>query len=955
MATLPVIGRSDDLVRVDAALDRAAHEQPGLVLMVGEAGVGKTTLLTATRERAVDLDFIVATGGCALETVGTGFSPFRAAFRQLATSRPAELTAALSANVVVGALLPASLRTAPSASGSPDPDELYDGVLGLLGDLGQTAPVFLALEDLHWADRSTLELVSYLVHNLSGERVLLAATARREDLEPGAAPTTTVAELGRQQTTERIDLYGLDLTAMGDLVEATGRTLDAGAVRALHHRTGGNPFYALELLDAGSTDIGSIPPSVRDTLTIRFDRLRRDHAEIVRAASVIDEIDAGFLAAIVPTSVETAETALRRGTDAGLFVTDPNSGVVAFRHALVREVAYSTLLASERRRLHEAVATGLEHQPDTDRALIAHHYVAAGRTADALRTSIVAARDATRSYAAPEAIGHFQRAVELWDRVDPDQRPTDVDLETLLRDATTAALDAAAPEGVEFGRRLLALEGRADPDARAVDAAHIAEVLWEHHHEQEAEEALAHATELLDGRASSPALVRVQQRQAFQLLMRGQREAGRDLAREALQVARELGDTDGEVMALIRVALAEAALGAVDGMTLLQEAFDAAWATGSAHETGRAAVNWVLLLHTSGRLDGAIEAGRRALAAADDLRMGPSMRAVLAALLARPLIDVGDWDAAEELLGDLRLPNAPRYRAYITLVTAELATARGDRQLAQWALDDSRGFGLIIVLALRRACVEAELALDHDEPHVTREVADAHLPLAMFVADSSHARLSYFALRALRPGDQAAADEYLAGAEARAEVVTALPIGTPLDLPAWMAAVRGAHARVVGESAVDHWARAIDLFTTSGQVVRAGWARAHHAIDLVDERRAVDIATLELSETYGFATRLGAVPLRRMIEDVVRRGRLDVAGVERQAHGDLGLSEREGQVLALVAAGLTNRQIGQELFISPKTASVHVSNILRKIGATTRGEAAAIAHRTGIAPDAAVR
>ena len=275
---------------------------------------------------------------------------------------------------------------------------------------------------------------------------------------------------------------------------------------------------------------------------------------------------------------------------------------------------------------------------------------------------------------------------------------------------------------------------------------------------------------------------------------------------------------------------------------------------------------------------------------------------------------------------------------------------RGDEDQVRRSLEDSRGFRLILVLALRRACVEAEFALDQGEPHLTREIVDAHLALAGLLPDTTHARLSYLAMRALPEDAVDAADGYLAAAEARAKVVAAVPAGPPAELGAWLAANRAAHARVCGASAVVHWEEAVREFAAAGQVVRAGWARAHHAIDLVDERRAVEVATLELSETYGLATRLGAQPLRRMIEDVVRRGRLEVVGVDRHPDGDLGLSEREEQVLGLVAAGMTNRQIGEQLFISPKTASVHVSNILRKIGASTRGEAAAIAHRAGVGP-----
>ncbi len=295
----------------------------------------------------------------------------------------------------------------------------------------------------------------------------------------------------------------------------------------------------------------------------------------------------------------------------------------------------------------------------------------------------------------------------------------------------------------------------------------------------------------------------------------------------------------------------------------------------------------------------------------------------------------------------MRFPNAQRLRTSVAVSVAELATAKGDVDLARRTLAEGR-FDLIFVLLLRRACLEAELALLEGAPHVARSVVDEHLPLAEFILDSSYARLSALALRSLPLGDRASADSYLVGAERRSVAVCAAPVGPPVDQPGWLSATRAAHARVCGQPASGLWGDAVNGFGAARLVVRRCWAQYEQAGALVDESGDRERAAALAADAHAVASRLGAEPLRRSIESLVRRARLDVPGVERLAEGDLGLTAREAEVLRLVAAGRTNREIAGALYISTKTASVHVSNILRKVGATNRGEAASIAHREGL-------
>jgi DNA-binding NarL/FixJ family response regulator len=949
-----VVGRTDDLAVVAAVLDRALAEDPGAILVLGEAGVGKTTLVRAATGLAAARGFATAIGACAEGASGTSFAPFRAALRALVPAfRDGVVADALGAAPAAAVLLPAALRPAAPRDASPDAGELYDAVLELIGRLAAEQPVLLAFEDLHWADRSTLELLSFLVRNVAGDRVMIVGTARTEDLALDAPAGRTVTELARVATTTRMDLHGLERAELRELAVSAGIVLDGAGVDALHARTGGNPFFALELLDAGVATAGPLPPSVTDTIELRLGTLPDATVRAIRAAAVAGAVvDTELVATVLDAAPETVERALREALALGVLVPDPATGEVAFRHALVREVAYAGLLASERRRLHEAVAIALEARPDTDAALLAHHFHAANRPADALRTSVAAARAAAGEYGSVDALGHYTRAVGLWKVVTPSERPVDPGRTELLREAMLCALNVGAVhEGAELGTRLLEeREPGADPERWALDAARQAELCWELGDAAQATALLDRADRVLEGRAESVARVRIQERRAFQAIVTGRRQEGRELANEALEIARRVDDAEAVLVALNRVALAATASGDKDGQALLREAFEAAWAARLPLETTRAGVNMLLLLHTGCRLQDAIEAGTRALDAARDLAVGPSNEAALTALHARALIDVGEWEQAEDLLAGLHLPNALRLRTYAAIAIAELATAKGDHERARRALAEGR-FDLIVVLALRRAGIEAELALADGAPNVARSIVDDHLPLAEMIFDGSHARLTAFALAAVPAGERILADHYLDAARRRAEVVAAIAAAAPADVACWLATAEARHAGVVGAPTVERWREAVERFGAAGLVVRRAWAQVQEATAIVEAGDDRGTAAELVAEAHAFAVRLGAEPIRRDAESLVRRARLDVPGVARVPEGDLGLTDREAEVLRLVAAGRTNREIATELFISAKTASVHVSNILRKVGASTRGEAAAIAHERGIVGD----
>ena len=945
-----VVGRAADLARIAELLDRALDDEPATVLVFGEAGVGKSTTLQAAAGLAHDRGFVTATGSCSDGDSGTSFAPIRVALRGLLGAYGAGVVAAaVEERPAVSLLLPPRWRSADEPGTSADVGELYDSVLGLIGALAAERPLVLALEDLHWADRSTLELLSFVARNLIGERVVLVGTVRSEDLATEHPAGRAVTELARLASATRIELAGLDVGAFAEMVAAAGVSLDGAAVAALHQRTGGNPFYALELLAAGATSSGPLPPSVTDAIEIRLAGLSSDALAGVRAAAGAGVVDVPVLAAMVERAEPSVEDSLRAAVAAGVLVADSQSGETRFRHALVREVTYGTLLTSERRRLHEAAAEALSKKAEVDAAQLAHHYLAANRPADALRTSIAAARAEAGAFGSVDAIDHYMHAAETWNVVPPADRPTELTYEDLLQEAMVCAVNVGAlDEGATVGSRLLdALDARADPERWALCAARLSELRWELGDGAGASTLLDRAEEHLSGHPDCIAQVRVLERRAFQAITSGRQAEGRDIARAAVDAALRIGDAESIAVALNRVAIASSSLGDADSVERLLEAFDAAWRAQLPHEVSRAGINMLLLLHTGGRIGIAIEAGERVLQAATELRINPTSQSALVALYARSLIDVGEWDRADALLSGIRLPNGARYRTYIALALAEFAAARGDADLARRMLKEAR-FDAVITLGLRGACLEAELALADGELHLARDVANDYLPLAAMVLDSTFARLSALALRALRQGETEAADKYLEQATLRDETVMRTPVGTPADHTAWLAAARAAHAQIHGRAASGWWADASDCFDRAGLIVRRAWAQVEQAAAVVDEGGDRGAASRLVADAHALSSRLGAEPVRRYAESLARRARLDVPGIPRIAQGDLGLTEREVEVLRLVAAGRTNKEIAAELYISVKTASVHVSNILRKVGAATRTEAGAIAHREGL-------
>ena len=940
-----LVGRVVECSLISALLDRAADQRPSVVLVVGEAGVGKTTLLREALRRAEERGFAVATGAAVPGASGLAFAPVRSALRAITDmygrDRVEEL---VRRHPGVETLLPAP----PPAHGGghPEAGELYVRLLDLIVELTEERPLLLALEDLHWADRSTLELLSFLVRNVSGERLAVMITVRTDDADLDAYAARSMAECSRLQVVERIDLAPFGPAEVRALATSVlGEAPDDALLDDVLRRSEGNPFFAVELLTADAR--GGLPPSVREVVDMRLGLVGDRHRQVLRAAAVVGAtVDPELVAAYLERPADEIDEALRAAIDAEILVVDPDAGALRFRHALLHEHAYGQLLAGERRRLHDRLADILALDPETPAALLAFHLERAHRHDDALLATLTAARAADAD-GAVDAVHHYRRAVELWSACDEPAEALGCRLVDVLEEGVASAMNVGIDEiGQELVELLLEeLDPETDPERWVLHAAALNEIYWETGRGTDADALLARARTLIPEGTASPAAVRLHERSSYTALLVGDVPTADAQAHAAMAAAEALGDPALEAIALGRLGLVHVTDGDSAALDELRRATDLARALGPGHEAARATINHLLILHASGDLHAASAAVTEVQAHLDEIAVGPLDRSMLEILFARTHIACGRLADAADTLAASVTPSAIRYREYRAIADAELAIATGDLEWAREALLEFEPSDAMLV-AVHRATVEAELALRAGRPADAQQRIDEYLPIAVLLPEVSLLRLCALGIQAAAAGDDAI-DHYRSLAESKHAALSGHSVICPAHLDGLLWDVENLHAGATGAAPIDG-RRAAAAFDEAGQVLRAAWARLHHAQALIEAGGDRSSCTTDLALAHGWAVDAGAGPLRRAIEDLVRRARLDVPGVERLARHDLGLTGREAEVLRLVAEGRTNREIADALIISPKTASVHVSNILRKVGAANRGEAAAVAHRHGL-------
>jgi len=1011
------------MAALEAALDAVRQGEPAAVLIGGEAGMGKTRLIGEFTAVARDAGIRVLTGACLeLGADGLPYSPFTAMLRELVREvGPSEIARLLSgsgrAARELARLLPEVAADRGAASrgdgdqggpaGRQQADvlpqagiaswsgaeervagglsalaagearaQLFEGLLTLLERLAEQRPLMLVVEDVHWADRSSRDLLSFLIgYQRSLRDVLIVATFRSDELHRTHPLRPLLAELARIDWVERIELPRLTRGQAEEFATAVlGRAPDRAVADSIYQRAEGNPLFTEELL-ACSDGCDMVPDTLADLLLQAVRRLPEPTQEVLRIASAGSGTTSdALLSQVTEHGAAELAAAIRPAVAANVLVTSGDG--YSFRHALIQEAVHTDLLPGEHAAVHTRFARAIEADPSLvspGRAQIekAHHWYSAHNTTGALAASWHATVQASNAVAHAERLMLLDRVLELWDQVPDAETRIEVNHVRVLEEATVAAGDAGDPQrGLKFAELALAeLDETTEP-------VRVALLLRQRHVFRKdlgldySEADLERALRLVPESVSIPVRTEL-------LLAAGHCGIDvdgpqyREWLTEALGYARESGNRDAEAEALACLAMIEAGNGQAAGsdsepLRMLAEANQIAEQGMAYHPLLKQVILESHLLCGAGEFERAAQAAQRGIAAAERHGLARTAGSFLAMNVAEPLWYLGRWDeAADAAEHALDLAPAQRTRAGLWIVQGQIALARGDVATAARRAAASRAVLAVGTFDeqyhLPLAALDIDVALaaagGADAVAVAEEAVDRY-DLSLRSSRYAWPVVVSAAAAALQPrGEDASAllDRLRSVAE-KLEVVGPAQRAWELTFAALTGDVRFADDSAEdGPEGTDPTAAGrggVDSRLAAADAAAAAWTMLGHSFAAADAlvlgarsalaNRAGREAAARLRRARGLARQLGAAPLMAEIDGLLRRTASD------GPDADLGLTSRELEVLRLVAAGQSNREIAASLVISPKTASVHVSNILAKLGAASRTEAAVKAHQLAL-------
>jgi DNA-binding CsgD family transcriptional regulator len=929
-----MVGRVAEQAALSAVYARVREGQSHVALITGAAGIGKTRLvedLTARARSAPGGGQVRIGDSAPLAGATLAYGPFLAALGGQAGW--------LLADDSVGDMLAARHRT-------------FLRVLELLADLAATSPLLLVLEDLHWADESSRELLAFLATRLRAEPVMIVATMREEELEGGTR--LWLAELERRPAVTRLRLARLADAEVAQLVAGLlPAETSSDELTAVVAVAAGNPLYAREVAIAGTA---VLPASISDAVLARTTRLPAAAQALVRQVCVAD---GGMSHDLVAATAELPEEQLlasaRQAVDSGL-LTSTGDGYT-FGHELIRQVIYAHLLPGERQRLHRRLATALAAGASPVHGNLAQHWHLAGCPDQAAAAAVTAAREAVQARAYPEALRCYALALKLADWL-PESGPG------LLEEAAQAASWAGSPDrAAEWTARALAQSGAAAAADRARLLERLGRYRWEAGDLPAAADATGQAIILLADDPPSTLQARVLAAHATARMLVGDLDAALPLAERAVAAARRADALAEQAHGLATLGIIQAQRGALDtGLAALDTSFGLAKQAGSVEGVVRAAANHMYLLCTAGRFTEALAVahdGRRAAVALDT---PTALTSVLDNNTVAVLIATGRWAQADRLVAELVGHSSGNATRYLQLQQLELAVGRGDDQRAsdlaaalRKSTEDPRILGPMHACAAEQALNAGDLAAAAREVLAgLAALADGALPAEEIRLLSVGARIAAdIALLPHPVRPPRLADHWEQSAASfgdRALAITGTSTGEHSEVAAFGVLAAAEQARGHGTDRRATWRAVADAWQRAGQPYREAYARLREAEAAVRAGRR-DQAARARGACAELAGPLQAAPLLALADDLARRARLTVKPAAHRsaaAGARFDLTDRERDVLALLAGGDSNRQIARALFISDRTVAVHVSRILDKLGVRNRTQAAAIGARLNL-------
>ncbi|MCS3442747.1 helix-turn-helix transcriptional regulator [Microbacterium phyllosphaerae] len=943
-----MVGREVELAIVRGFFDQVVEGVPIAVLVEGEAGIGKSRLLREFgAEVANRAD--VHVGWCLdLGASRTPFGPLTGILRSIVARMGADrVRDELGVGVeALGMLLP---ELNPTERSQTSPDRLRDAIASLIEAAAELAPQVLVVEDLHWADESTLALLSFLLRTLARGRILLVLTCRTDDVRRGDAVSRFIGESTRARLLERVAVERLATASVRQLAEAiTGEPLSDTALERIQERAEGVPFFVEEIAGCSA---GPLPGSLRDLLLARFDRLGDDARRVVQVVSGAERpLTHPLVTQLAGLPEARLDEAIREATLSGILVVVDDD--YRFRHALLREAVHDDLLPGERARLHRAYAETLEENctgTDTgDPAALAYHWQLAQDDRRALAAAVTAMLDAKARFAFASAARFGELALDLWIRVPDAASVVEVERFELLRTLGSVLRNAGD------GERALAVVNVAldEVDPETVDPRTHARLLRDKAYylmnlgREGSIPLLQQALAALDGRVDDDRLrASILNQLASRYMIAGRLDEAITLAIEAGDRAARAGsDDEASIAANVRGG-ARAHLGDLEAGHR-EYALALRLAKGTNAEM-RYRVNYSDLLGLLGRYRDAVQVAEDGLAPARAFGVERTTGALMTQNMAVPLLEMGEIDRVEGMLArELSQRTLRISHMYSTMTRVRVLSWRGrHEQAAEIVREWHPSF---------EETGRVERQIWYDEVMMRVAVAEGR---------NDHAR-ALAEVRAMLADD---GPVFLHQRRLLLEAgwMIAELRASGVDVGEAVGEVRAAWSAQPTQLLDDTWWSILDaLLTPSIPALRAAvdladgddvpvtvrvTTRLELARLLVDTGERTEAASV-LAHALAEAERLGHVPLTQAVGAFSAAAGLAAASDSSRAVAESDpLTAREGQVLALIAEGLSNRQIGERLFISAKTVSVHVSAVLRKLGVSTRTEAAVLQQKSAFA------